>query len=121
MVVGSQAIDIISSESDIHERCVRALSKACGIYELLPDSHKVKSVLRTGQHAVASGGFSDVWKAENEDGEAFAVKVLRMYRDNAVQVKKVYTTRSTLHPQRFLTVYVRTFRSIARKLSYPSG
>jgi len=86
---GSQAIDILSTESDIYERCVRALSKVCGIYGLLPDSHKVKSTLTTSKHALASGGFSDIWKATNEKGEVFAVKVLRMYQNNAVQVTKV--------------------------------
>ena len=87
--MGSQAIDILSPKSDIHERCVRALGKVCGIYGLLPDSHKVKSTLTTSQHAIASGGFSDIWKATNEKDEVFAVKVLRMYQDNAAQVKKV--------------------------------
>ena len=86
---GSQAIDIISTESDIHRRCVRALSKVCGIYRLLPDSHKIKSTLTTSQHAIASGGFSDIWKAKNEKGEEFAIKVLRIYQNNATQVTKV--------------------------------
>lgn len=84
-----QAIKILSPESDVHEPCVRALGKVCGIYDLLPDSHKVKSTLTTGEHAIASGGFSDIWKATNEQGEEFAVKVLRVYQNNAVQVKKV--------------------------------
>ena len=43
----------------------------------------------TGEHAIASGGFSDTWKASNEKGEVFAVKVLRLYQNNAAQVKKV--------------------------------
>ena len=87
--LGDQAIDILSSRSDIHERCVRALSKACGIYGLLPDSHEIKSTLTKSEHAIASGGFSDIWKATNENGEVFGVKVLRMYQNNALQVKKV--------------------------------
>lgn len=87
--VGIQAIDILTPESDIHEGCVRALSNACGIYGLLPESHKVKWALRTGRHAVASGGYSDVWRAENENREVFAIKVLRMYENSAEQVKKV--------------------------------
>ena len=86
---GLQAIDILSPESDIHNRCVRALSKVCGIYGLLPDSHKVKSTLTTSQHAIASGGFSDIWKATDEKNEVFAIKVLRMYENNASQVTKV--------------------------------
>ena len=87
--LGYQAIDILWSRSDIHERCVRALSKACGIYGLLPDSHEIKSTLTMSEHANASGGFSDIWKATNENGEVFAVKALRMYQNNALQVKKV--------------------------------
>ena len=88
--LGYQAIDILSPESDIHERCVRELSRVCGIYGLLPESHKVNSILTKGQHAVASGGYSDVWRAvNNKTGEYFAVKVLRMYEDSAAQVKKV--------------------------------
>lgn len=84
-----QAIDILSSESDIHERCVRALGKVCGIYGLLPDSYQIRSTLTTGEHALASGGFSDIWKATNRAGGTFAIKVLRMYQNNATQVKKV--------------------------------
>ena len=84
-----QAIDILSPESDIHQRCVRELGSACGTYELLPDSHTIKSKLKIGKHALASGGFSDIWKSTNEGGEEFAVKVLRMYEITAVKVKKV--------------------------------
>lgn len=65
------------------------MSKACGIYGLLPDSHEIKSTLTKSEHAIASGGFSDIWKATNENGEVFGVKVLRMYQNNALQVKKV--------------------------------
>lgn len=89
ILFGYQAIDILSPEFDIHQRCVRALGKACGIYDLLPDSHKVKFILKTGEHALASGGFSDIWKATNKEGKEFAIKVLRMYQNSAVQVKKV--------------------------------
>ena len=117
-----QAIDILTPESDIHERCVRALRKACGIYGLLPDSHEVKFTLASGEHALASGGFSDVWKATNEDGEVFAVKVLRMYQNNAAQVKKVWTLclapLSLSLGERFL---IATFRNTVGRLLYPGG
>lgn len=82
-------IDILSPESDIHERSVRELSRVCGIYGLLPESHKVNSILVTGQYAVTFGGYFDVWRAMNETGEHFAVKVLRTYEDSAAQLKKV--------------------------------
>ncbi|KAF9789530.1 kinase-like domain-containing protein [Thelephora terrestris] len=85
-----KAIGIISSGSDIHGRCVRALSRACKIYGLLPASHEVTSLLTTSQYAIASGRFSDIWKATNANGEVFALKVLRMYEGSAVQVKKKY-------------------------------
>jgi len=94
----SQAIDIISPASDIHERCVRALRKACGLHRLLPDSHTVRSVLTPGPRPVVPGGFSDVWKAENENGEVFAIKVLRVYQDSVVLVKKVWGTGSINSP-----------------------
>jgi len=87
--LGYQAIDILSPESDIHERCVQELSRVCGIYGLLPETHTVNSNLTTSQHAIASGGFSDVWKAADQTGDHFAVKVLRVYVDSAAQVKKV--------------------------------
>jgi hypothetical protein len=49
----------------------------------------IKSTLTTSEHAIASGGFSDIWKATDEKGEEFAIKVLRVYQNNAAQVKKV--------------------------------
>ncbi|KAF9645222.1 kinase-like protein, partial [Thelephora ganbajun] len=57
---------------------------------LVPDAHKIGSTLTTSQLAVASGGFFDVWKATNENGEVFAIKAFRMYQTNAVQVKKKF-------------------------------
>ncbi|KAF9789522.1 kinase-like domain-containing protein [Thelephora terrestris] len=95
-----KAINILTPESDIHERCVRALRKTCGVYGLLPDSHEVKFVLTAGEHAVASGGFSDIWKATDEDGEVFAVKVLRMYQNNAAQkyCREVIISKRMNHP-----------------------
>ena len=118
-----QAIDILTPESDIHERCVRALSRTCKIYGLLPDSHKVKSTLTKSQHAVASGGFSDVWKAVDENGEVFAVKVLRMYEDSAVQVKKVgqFVWFSTRYQTVSYWASARNFRNTAERLLYPGG
>jgi len=85
-------IEILSPESDIRGRCVRALRKACGIHRLLPNSHKIKSTLTKGPRAVAPGGFSDVWKAENENGEVFAIKAFRVYEKGFEQVQKVRKT-----------------------------
>ena len=49
----------------------------------------MQAPLTIGQHAVAAGGFSDIWKATNENGDLFAIKVFRLYESNVVQVKKV--------------------------------
>lgn len=65
------------------------MSKACGIYGLLPNSHKFESSLRRTEYPVGSGGYSDVWRAANEKGEAFSIKVLRTCRNNVVQVIEV--------------------------------
>ena len=99
---GSQAIDILSPGSGIYERCVRALSRACGIYGLLPNSHEVESALTTSEHAVKSGGFSDIWRGEDANGDVFAIKVLRMYEDNAPELKKVGEQASFPFPHRRL-------------------
>lgn len=59
------------------------------MYTLLPDSYRVKSDLTKSQRPAAPGGFSDVWKAEGENGEVFAIKALRMYEKNVALVRKV--------------------------------
>ena len=100
--LGYQAIDMLSPESDIHERCVRELSRVCGIYGLLPESHKVNSILTTGQRAVAYSGYSDMWRAMNKTGEYFAVKVFRANQGGPIQVKKV--GHSARFPSRYLEI-----------------
>jgi len=84
-----QAIDILSPESDMYNLCVRELSRVCGIYELLPESHKINSILTMGQHTVARSGYSNLWRAMNKSGEHFAVRVLRIHQRGVTQVKQV--------------------------------
>ena len=44
----------------------------------------------TNKRPFAAGGFADVWKARSRDGQAFAVKNIRVYEvDNLENMKKV--------------------------------
>jgi len=88
---------------------------------MLPDSHTVKSVLTPGPRAVVPGGFSDVWKAENENREVFAIKVLRMYQDNAELVKRVRETSSINSPLLRVPRRCVEFRDTAKRLLSPNG
>lgn len=80
---------MLSLGSDIRDRCVRELSRACEIYGLLPSSYRVKSTLKKSENPIATGGFFDIWKATNEGKEEFAVKAFRVYQSVSMQVKKV--------------------------------
>lgn len=90
-----QTITTLPSESDIYYRSLRALRKTCGIYETLPASYRVPrglTLVTIGQmkRPFASGGFSDVWKARNDEGQIFAIKHLRTYEtDDLTDAKKV--------------------------------
>jgi hypothetical protein len=91
----SQTINALSPESDVYYRSLRVLRKTCGIYETLPTSYRVPqglTLITIGQmkRPFASGGFSDVWKARNDDSQIFAIKHLRTYEtDDLTDAKKV--------------------------------
>lgn len=90
-----QIVNCLLSGSDDYYRCLRAMRKSCGIYGILPVSYCVPpdlTLVTTGKikRPFASGGFADVWKAENNKGQMFAIKSLRMYqRDDLARAKKV--------------------------------
>jgi len=95
-------ITTLPSESDIYYRSLRALRKTCGIYETLPASYRVPrglTLVTIGQmkRPFASGGFSDVWKARNDEGQIFAIKHLRTYEtDDLTDAKKKYCKDVTI-------------------------
>ena len=65
--------------------------RLCGHYELVPVSYTAsrERISRVGEHAITSGGFGDVWKA-NYDGRDVAVKALRIYKtDDVRKIKRV--------------------------------
>jgi len=105
----------LSPESAIYKLCLRELSNACGIYGLLPDSCKVKSVPTIDPHPIARGGFSDIWRAVNENGEKITVKALRLYETSTAPVKKVDDPFDSLLSLRISDwVSVWNFRNTAR-------
>ena len=93
--VPHQITDILPTGSEIYNRCLRALRKTCGIYGLLPSSHHMPqglTLVTSGEfkRPFASGGFSDVWRARNENGQLFAIKHIRTYEvDNQEHMRKV--------------------------------
>ena len=105
--VPHQMINTLEPGSEVYYRCLRALRKTCGIYGILPASFRMPqglTLVTTGKmkRPFASGGFSDVWKARNDDGQIFAIKHLRTYEtDDLTHVKKVpcvcYTALSIPH------------------------
>lgn len=90
-----QTMTTLPPGSLIYYPSLRALRKTCGIYETLPASYRVPqglTLVTIGQmkRPFASGGFSDVWKARNDDGQIFAIKHLRTYEtDDLTDAKKV--------------------------------
>ena len=90
-----QMINTLEPGSEVYYRCLRALRKTCGIYGILPASFRVPqglTLVKTDnmKRPFASGGFSDIWKAVNDDGQIFAIKQLRTYEvDDLTRVKKV--------------------------------
>lgn len=45
---------------------------------ILPDQLMLQDVVKLGDHAVAGGGFADIWKG-TFNGELVALKVLRVF------------------------------------------
>ena len=90
-----QILDTLSPELDIYRRCLGALRNVCGIYRLLPTSHRIPPGLTTeGKRPVTSGSYADVWKARSRDNQIFAVKHIRTYEvDDLKDVKKVLRLR----------------------------
>jgi hypothetical protein len=98
-VVPHQMINTLEPGSDVYYRCLRALRKTCGIYGILPASFCVPqglTLVTTGvmKRPFASGGFSDVWKARDDNGQIFAIKHIRTYEiDDLAHMKKVLRDR----------------------------
>ena len=97
-----QIINTLSPTSEIYHSGLLALQKACGIYGLLPPScikSEPLTLITTSsmKRPFASGGFSDLWKARDTNGWAYAVKQFRVHMaDSLERVKKVLWTGHSL-------------------------
>ena len=88
IMIWRQIIDTLRGDPELRRRCIRALRKTCGLYGILPTSHTVPFKLtKPGQRPFASGGFSDVWRLNDErnQDQVFAVKSLRVYEVDPVE------------------------------------
>ncbi len=70
-----QLIDCKAGDSQFLNRVLHRLVTKEGI---LPDQLLLHGVEKLGEHAVAWGGFADIWKG-TVNGELVALKVLRLY------------------------------------------
>jgi len=93
--VPHQTIDALTPGSEFYGRCLQALGETCGVYGILPSSHLMPqglTLVTSGMKGrpFASGGFADIWKARNDNGQIFAIKHFRTYEvDDLRHVKKV--------------------------------
>lgn len=66
------------SQKRLHATALTKLSKASGCY---PECLRLEGIRMKGEHAVASGGFGDVWRGKHR-GQNIAIKMLRIYQDS---------------------------------------
>jgi hypothetical protein len=86
--VDSQALEDIPVTDGLFRRCLRRLRQICGHHNILPSSHIVSAGLETtSEHAIAYGGFADVWEGALGD-EKVCIKVLRGFNTYANNPKK---------------------------------
>lgn len=88
IIAWGQIIDSLPIVSDLRKRCIRALRKTSGIYGILPASHTVTFPLsKPGPRCFSSGGFTDIWKLEDETDRSriFAVKSFRVCEQDPVE------------------------------------
>ena len=75
--VPRQITDSLKSDSDLWKQCVQELSRACGIYGILPTSHEINLTLDEPQgKPFKSNDFSSIWKfiGDESHDQVFAIK-----------------------------------------------
>lgn len=84
-----QALNTIPTSDDVFRQCLRKLRAICGHHTTLPTSHIIRGDLaKTGEIAIAFGGFADVWQGAH-DGRRVCIKVLRVSLNNSESLTKV--------------------------------
>lgn len=81
-----EVLDHLPTHSPFHKTAFHTLRKLCIKSRSLPASCIVSSgkLEKKGKHAVAAGGFSDVWLG-HYDGQDVALKVFRTYESSSVR------------------------------------
>jgi len=84
-----QALNTIPTSDDVFRQCLRKLRAICGYHTTLPTSHVIRGDLaRTGESAIAFGGFADVWQGTH-DGRRVCIKVFRVSLNDRESLTKV--------------------------------
>jgi len=74
-------------------RCLRALTKICVEYAILPNSYVIphSKILKLGDSPISSKDFSAVWPGVYEEEKFVAIKVMRHHRSDGI--RKIKTVR----------------------------
>ena len=84
-----QILDVGPIADDVLRRCLHKLRTICSRRAILPSSYTISGDLaRVGDHPVAFGGFSDVWKGTHNDTNV-CIKHLRVSEQIRETLEKV--------------------------------
>ena len=84
-----QALDVVPMADDVSRRCLHKLRTICSHHGILPSSYTISGNLtRVGDHPVAFGGFSEVWKGTH-DGCKVCIKHPKVTEKIRRDVEKV--------------------------------
>ncbi|KAF9817368.1 hypothetical protein IEO21_03509 [Rhodonia placenta] len=94
-----EVLDHLPTHSPFHKTAFHTLRKLCIKSRSLPASCIVSSgkLEKKGKHAVAAGGFSDVWLG-HYDGQDVALKVFRTYESSSGFCNEAIQWRRLHHP-----------------------
>ena len=85
----AQILDVGPIADDILRRCLHKLRTICSHHATLPSSYTISGDLaRVGDHPIAFGGFSDVWKGTHNDTDV-CIKQLRVSEQIRETLEKV--------------------------------
>jgi len=73
-------------------RCLRALTKICGEYAILPNSYVIpqSKILKLGNSPTSSSDLSEAWPGMYGEDKSVAIRVMRYHESDDIRgVKKV--------------------------------
>ena len=92
----------------MRRRCLRVLTKICGEYAILPNSHVIpqSKVLKLGKFPISSSSLSEAWPGMYGEGESVVIRVVRCHESDDIQaVKKVRYFDLFSSSRQILTTY----------------